>query len=196
MLNCILRILTFLEITHLLIDLIQCSIVKASVQILAIFEHSSRALLFKKDNSPVRTFAENGLHILCSLSEEQSIDLQLLCTIEPNRQQALGSKSNKSKLLNPLAFLSVIIYGPLYLFKDIGKFVKDCDMYLQDPRGCDRNIKYRNPHRLSGLDPDAPITLDLVQLTVSYKKAQSPVNLLAGLESNEFLPNTEASLAL
>jgi SWI/SNF-related matrix-associated actin-dependent regulator of chromatin subfamily A3 len=176
--------------------LIQCSVLKAGVRIPAIFEHSSRTLLFKKDRSPVGTLAENGLHILRSLSEEQSIDLQLLCTIEPNRQQALGSKANKSKLPNPSAYLSIIIYGPLDLFEDTGKFIEDCDMYLQDPRGCDRNVKYHNPHRLSGLDPDVSMTLDLVQLTVSREKAQSPVDLLAGLESNEFLPHTETPSAL
>jgi hypothetical protein len=69
-------------------------------------------------------------------------------------------------------------------------------MYLQDPHGCDRNVKYRNPHRLSGLDPDVPWTWDLDQLIASYEKAQSPVDLLAGFESDEFLPDIEAPSAL
>jgi len=152
-------------------------------------------LLFKKSHSPIGTLNESGVRILRGLSEEQSIDLQLLCTIEL-KKKALGNKVNKSKSPSPSAHLSTIIYGPLDLFEDVGKSVEECNMYLQDPRGCDRNVKYRNPHRLSGLDPDVPMTLDLVQLTISYEKAQSPVDLLAGLESDEFLSETEAPSAL
>jgi hypothetical protein len=152
-------------------------------------------LLFEKNHSPLGTPEENGLYFLRGLSEEQSIDLQLLCTIELNRQ-ALGSKTNKPKPSSPSAYLSTIIYGPLDLFEDVGKFVEEYDMYLQDPHSCDRNVKYRNPHRLSGLDPNVPMTLDLVQLATSHEKAPSPVDLLAGLESDEFLPDTEAPPAL
>jgi hypothetical protein len=180
------------KITHLPIALIQCSVLKAEVQIPAIFEPSSETLLFKKDHSPIGTLEENGLDILRGLSEEQSIGLQLLCTIELNRK-ALVSKPKLSSLS---AYLSIIIYGPLDLFEDVGKFVEECDTYLQDPHGCDRNVKYRNPHRLSGLDPDVPMTLDLVQLTINHEKAPSPVDLLAGFESDEFLPVTEAPSAL
>jgi hypothetical protein len=138
---------------------------------------------------------ENGQYILRGLIEEQSIDLQFLCTVEPNRQ-AFGGKANKSELSIPSAYLSTIIYGPLDLFEDVGKFVEECDIYLQDPQGCDRSVKYRNPHHLSGLDPDVPMTTDLAHLTVSHEKAPYPIDLLAGLESDEFLPDTEAPSAL
>jgi hypothetical protein len=40
------------------------------------------------------------------------------------------------------------------------------------------------------------MTLDLFQLTISHEKAQSPVDLLADLESDELLPDTEALSAV
>jgi hypothetical protein len=173
--------------------LIESSVFKAGAQIPIIFDRDSGTLLSKDDNTRVGTLEENGLHVLHGLSEEQIVDLQLLCTTELDRH---AFKAHKSKLSSPSAYLSIIIYGPFDLFEDVGKFVEECDMYLQDPRSCDRNVKYRNPHRLSGLDPDAPMTSEMEDLTVSHEKAQGPVDLLAGLESTEFLPETGAPSAL
>lgn len=45
--------------------------------------------------------------------------------------------------------LSAILYGPKWLSEDIGTFCQESEIYLQDPRGCDRNVLYCNPHRLS-----------------------------------------------
>jgi SWI/SNF-related matrix-associated actin-dependent regulator of chromatin subfamily A3 len=168
---------------------------KAGNRIPVSFEHASGTLHSKKDDSRVGIPDGGGLEILRGLTEEQAIDLQLLCTLEPGRQ-TLGSKINKSKPLSPSAYLSAIVYGPLELFEDVGKFVEEHDMYLQDPHSCDRNVRYRNPHRLSGLDPDAPMTLDLVQPAVGREEVQNPADLLAGLESDEFLPDAEAPSVL
>nr|KAH0541367.1 hypothetical protein FGG08_004131 [Glutinoglossum americanum] len=175
--------------------LAQHSAFDAGIQLPVVFEHISGILLSGVDNSRIGIPEEQGLHILRGFSEEQIIDLQLLCTIESN-QRAWDSKASKSKLSNPPAYVSAIVYGPLDLFEDVGKFVEECGMYLQDPRGCDRNVKYRNPHRLSGLDPDVPMTSELVQLTISHEKARNPVDLLAGLESDEFLPEADTPSAL
>ncbi|KAH0560094.1 hypothetical protein GP486_003387 [Trichoglossum hirsutum] len=183
------------KISHLQVALVECSVFKAGVQIPVIFDRDSGTLLSQEDDIQLGIPEENGLQILRGLSDEHSIDIQLLCTIELNRQ-ALGIKAKKSKISGPAAHLSTIIYGPFGLFEDVGKFVEGYDMYLQDPRGCNRNVKYRNPHRLSGLDADAPMTLELSQFTVSYEEAPSMVGLLADFESDEFLAETEAPPAL
>jgi hypothetical protein len=113
---------------------VQSSVIKDGVQILAIFENSLGAILFENDDGLGGTLDENGVHIIRGLSEEGGMELQLLCTIVLSRQ-ALGNKANKSKLSSPSAFLSAIIYRPLDLFEVVGKFVRDCVMYLQDPQG-------------------------------------------------------------
>lgn len=51
--------------------------------------------------------------------------------------------------------LSIIIYGPEDFADDIGRFFQHCHLFLQDPRDCNRNVKYKNPHRLSSKDPNA-----------------------------------------
>ncbi len=58
--------------------------------------------------------------------------------------------------------LWIIIYGLAYLYEDLGDFFQDYDIYLQDPRGCDRDVRYCNPHRLSSIDlASCPMTSEL-----------------------------------
>jgi hypothetical protein len=60
----------------------------------------------------------------------------------------------------------------------------------------DRNVKYRNPHRISGRDPVAPMTFELRSLAFSHKETVSPCDILAGFESDEVLPESESPPAL
>lgn len=57
--------------------------------------------------------------------------------------------------------LDIIIYGPSGLFQDVGSFFEEYDLYLQDPVNCKRNVRYRNPHRLSVNPSDVKYTFDL-----------------------------------
>jgi hypothetical protein len=58
--------------------------------------------------------------------------------------------------------VSIILYGPHGLTENVGEFFQDVDMYLQDPQGCDWDVTYCNPHRLSSLDMDScPMTSEL-----------------------------------
>lgn len=60
------------------------------------------------------------------------------------------------------AALSVILYGPKKMCEDVGAFCESHEFFLQDPRECDRNVKYCNPHRLSSLDfSSCPVTYDI-----------------------------------
>ena len=57
--------------------------------------------------------------------------------------------------------LSVILYGPMQLFDEIGEFLERCSEFLQSPLHCDRNLPYRNPQSLSGKDHNPPMTFQL-----------------------------------
>jgi hypothetical protein len=48
--------------------------------------------------------------------------------------------------------LSIVIYGPFDMCEEIGDFFQKVNMYLQDPKTCDFNVRYCNPHCLSSLD--------------------------------------------
>jgi SWI/SNF-related matrix-associated actin-dependent regulator of chromatin subfamily A3 len=124
---------------------------------------------------------------------EPGIDLQLFCKAEISRQPTTY-KTLKSSYCS--AYVSVIIYGPLDLFEDIGKYFEDHALYLQDPRGCDRNVPYRNPHCLWSEDEVVPLTLDLAQQPVYLEPARNGLGLLADLESNDYEDESEAPPAL
>jgi len=95
------------------------------------------------------------------------------------------------------AALTIIVYGPLGLFDDVGDFFQTCNMYLQDPVGCDRNVRYCNPHRLSGLDVEAPMTLDLDSAHhMHISEISGNIDLLEGLNAHIDLPETESPPAL
>ena len=56
--------------------------------------------------------------------------------------------------MNVPCSLSLILYGPSELATTVGEFFQQMELYLQDPKGCDRNVKYHNPHRLSSMNLD------------------------------------------
>ena len=55
--------------------------------------------------------------------------------------------------------LFVILYGNMDSFESIGDFFQKCTIFLQDPLHCTRNVPYRNPHLLSGLDDEVRFTI-------------------------------------
>ena len=93
-------------------------------------------------------------------SHEQHISVELRCIVTRFDEQ--GKRKAKAAFFSELrATMSAIIYGPRLHFKKIGDFLEECDICLQDPlAGCGRNVRYRNPHKYSGLDPNAPWTID------------------------------------
>lgn len=95
--------------------------------------------------------------------------------------------------VHSIGLLSVIIYGPKSLADDLGNFLDACGICLQDPVGCDRNVPYLNPHRLSSMDENLPLTFQLAEAALQYIDApvSPPSNLLAGLETTEALPMVE-----
>ena len=44
--------------------------------------------------------------------------------------------------------LCVNVYGSAELGDRVGEFASQCKINLQDPRHCDRNVEYLNPHRM------------------------------------------------
>lgn len=45
--------------------------------------------------------------------------------------------------------LDIYVSGPFSFFEDLGEWLEESDVYLQDPRILTQDIKYCNPHRLS-----------------------------------------------
>ena len=129
--------------------------------------------------------------VLCTLSQDSQLDMQIFLSPSDN-----GIKEGRNQ--QSAAALTIIVYGPLDLFDNVGDFFQTCDMYLQDPVGCDRNVRYCNPHRLSGLDVEAPMTLDLdpAHQHMHISEISGNIDLLEGLNAPIDLPETESPPAL
>jgi SWI/SNF-related matrix-associated actin-dependent regulator of chromatin subfamily A3 len=80
------------------------------------------------------------------------------------------------------------------LFEEIGTFFQEYDLYLQDPIGYKRNVRYCNPHRLRS--PDTALTKFTSDLAkqlahgVEMEDVDTLPELLDVLNSQEDLPET------
>jgi catechol-2,3-dioxygenase len=69
-------------------------------------------------------------------------------------------------------------------FDAVGDFLLKSNLYLQDPDGCEWNVRYRNPQSLWGLDDnDVRMTQDAtVNVNCEVDLFQNSSDLLEGLE--------------
>jgi SWI/SNF-related matrix-associated actin-dependent regulator of chromatin subfamily A3 len=102
---------------------------------------------------------ERSAQILQTLHEDVSIDVQIVLS---QRQKSITKlqKRQFDQVLGLVSF-SVVLYGPETIAEDVGQFCQDCDVYLQDPHDCNRNVVYSNPHSLSPLDGQRLMTSEL-----------------------------------
>lgn len=130
--------------------------------------------------------------ILQALLDEHAISLQVRCTISPGIAASSRSQA-KTQSRTPCTVL-ITIYGPNGLFEDIGKFFEYHDICLEDPNGCDRNVLYRNPHRLSCNEvSDCLFTsgIDKKKTTTELHDLPAPKDLLEDFNNNEELAEAE-----
>ena len=102
------------------------------------------------------------------LQAESKIDLQAYVTpakAQGNSAHRQGPKSGQKKRNKAFA-MSLVLYGTMDTFEDVGDFFSQCSEYLQAPLHCDRNVPYRNPQSLSGREENPPMTFEL-QLELS-----------------------------
>ena len=132
------------------------------------------------------TIRPDFIHITSALVEEKDLILQAKCI--PNDQTGLISNKRSSP-----CSLSIIIYGPMELLDDVGEFFQKYEMFIQDPEGCDRTVRYCNPHRLSSCDLDScPLTSEIgdCQGLVELHDMNSRTEQMDIFVSQEELPET------
>lgn len=107
----------------------------------------------------VGNMGDRTSQILQVLSEDPLLDIQIIPAVQNTKQGNRRRIESRQRL--EWFSVSVIIYGPDSLAKDVGQFCQTCDLYLQDPVGCDRNVLYRNPHRFSLPEEALRLTFDI-----------------------------------
>jgi SWI/SNF-related matrix-associated actin-dependent regulator of chromatin subfamily A3 len=128
--------------------------------------------------------------IIHGFMQEDSMDLQVSCVVKAQRSAA--KRKPGLPTICPVGTLSVIIYGPLRMFDEVGEYMGTCGLFLQDPKKCDRNVRYRNPHRMSGLSEHAPWTLEqqMDEITILRETVQRSIDYLAEVDAKQNLPET------
>ncbi|KAL9593232.1 MAG: hypothetical protein Q9179_006010 [Wetmoreana sp. 5 TL-2023] len=131
--------------------------------------------------------------IISVLNKELSIQIyanyaaSLIPEFTSSRPQKLRRKADA-----PPIELSVIVYGPSSLFEPVGIFATKCNIYLQHPRYCNRNVPYHNPHCLSREDGSIFYTHDLQdQLNkanpTAFEAPSNPIDVLLDSAQQEQL---------
>lgn len=117
------------------------------------------------------TFDWEYIDTIEAILDEPTLRLQSFCSLDETQPQS-SSRVSRPGLISLSCTLALIIYGPRSMFEDIGAFFQDINMYLQDPKGCDIDVMYCNPHRLSSLNvEDCPMTSQLaLQNTPMFEK--------------------------
>ena len=169
------------------------------------FDQSKISLSFQKPNNlhridQGRLFGELDsriAEILSSIGSKDGIELQIYCrTI--NRRAALGKKGSPKTRENGWQYLmNTIIYGPKGLRDNVGDYLLECRIYLQDPVDCDRNVLYSNPQCLCRTG-DRIMTYELASLNAApdVEKAISQDDIFSELSCDDHLSLTEAPDAI
>lgn len=103
--------------------------------------------------------------VLSVLQRELSLQIYADYSRSPelrsSNQPSKRRQNNATDATKPSLELSIILYGRPALFEAVGQFAARCNMYLQHPSHCDRNVLYMNPHCLSSPKEIRVMTHDL-----------------------------------
>ncbi|KAK4441885.1 SNF2 family N-terminal domain-containing protein [Podospora aff. communis PSN243] len=146
------------------------------------------------DHNVTGKFAPGIVDMLEQLINDGDMILQFTCTPESGHQS-----TNRSRFaaMTVACTLSLILYGPPERCEEVGQFFQDSELYLQDPKGCDLNTRYCNPHRLSSLKlEECPMTFSLELPTIHvdqaiFRQLSSDADILDIFNAQENLPETQ-----
>ena len=157
-----------------------------------VFLGESPNTLLSADFSTFGTIESRTGKIMQVLHSEEQLSIQLYCQMSMD----CGPSYRRRKVAasGGMATLSAVIYGLPTAFEDVGNFIEECGMFLQDPLHCDRNVRYQNPHRLSGPEDKIVMTLPPVLDAICPKveEIETPQDLFSGLGDSEVLLETAA----
>ena len=96
--------------------------------------------------------------------------------------------------------LYIVLYGPPSTFENVGIFTAKCNLFLQHPRYCDRNVPYRNPQCLSRREDEIVFTHDMTNgpatADLSTYRLANPIDLFTDTTEQESLQEADSPLDL
>lgn len=130
--------------------------------------------------------------VMTTLSESIGVTYQL--------HLQLGRASAGASLAKPrmnaysgLAQVSVIVYGPTDEAIEVGEWLDACNLFLQEPERCARNVPYRNPQSLSFNDPEIMMTSELENKRnlADISEDCQPLDFMTELDNDDLLEEAE-----
>lgn len=111
-----------------------------------------------------------------------------------------GGRSRQSRL-TPSLRLHIILYGPPTFAEHVSFFASRCNLFLQHPWHCDRNVPYQNPQCLSPKNTDTLFTFDLsgildLEIVSDSELFLNPIDLFADSTEQETLLEAASPEAL
>ncbi|RYP12624.1 hypothetical protein DL767_011159 [Monosporascus sp. MG133] len=142
------------------------------------------------DGSLVGKIDEKAQQCLFKLADEEGVHIQFML----NNADASGKYQGQKRRV--IAVASAVIYGPEDLGDDIGDFLDKSGYCLQDPFGCELDVPYKNPHCLSTLFEEPPMTSGLLEPEYNRMTIFSVSDSLRTLQTSEILPEWEQPNAI
>jgi SNF2 family DNA or RNA helicase len=132
------------------------------------------------------------IQILKKLSTDACADLQFLLNDgDPSPASALhpSAETLTSKRIRPSETVSVIIYGPEDLAEVVGRWLGKMNLYLQTPRACSQDVRYRNPQSFAFYDNQIILTSQLPSAASGSEHIdeQAPTDPFAALYNESVL---------
>lgn len=94
------------------------------------------------DRTPFRGTISELAPLIQELMGDEGLQLTTFCTLDK------PAKSQRKHARVPCK-IDLYVSGPFSFFEDLGEWLEESDVYLQDPRILTQDMKYCNPHRLS-----------------------------------------------
>jgi hypothetical protein len=106
-------------------------------------------------------------------------------------------KRRKTGEHHPQYLANAIIYGPVDLCEQVGNYLSQCKMFLQDPIQCERDVPYLNPHLLAE-SPDVVMTSAFAvrPSSVEVETLDAPQDFFSQLSDDHHLQLTKTPNAI
>ena len=136
------------------------------------------------DDSPLHicNLDDWNAEVLATLSRQSGLILQCRASL---KQYAYAGTDRAPFVTKQTPIeLAVVLYGPIECFEEVGNFLLKCNLYLQDPDGCDLVVRYRNPQSLWGMDDNEVRMTQTAapDIKCDFESFHNPSDLLKGLE--------------
>ncbi|SPO00197.1 related to global transactivator [Cephalotrichum gorgonifer] len=86
--------------------------------------------------------------LIQELIGHEDLQVTAFCTLDNTKLTKAPTKTQRKYARVPCK-IDIDVCGPFDFFEDIGAWLEESDVYLQDPRVLARDVKYCNPHLLS-----------------------------------------------